>query len=76
VSCPDGRGAGLTGRESAVLAASATGLSVGEVADRLGVSPNAVRAALALAITKLAARSKLEAVIIALRRGLIVLLAA
>jgi DNA-binding NarL/FixJ family response regulator len=67
---------GLTARECAVLAASATGLSVVEVAERLSTSPDAIRRSIASAITKLGANSKLEAVVIALRRGLIVLLAA
>ncbi len=66
----------LTAQECAVLSASATGLSVTEVAERLSISPGAVRASVTSAIVKLGARSKLEAVLIALRRGLIVLLVA
>jgi len=61
----------LAARERAVLAASATGLAVIEVADALDVAPDQVRATLRSAIAKLGARSKLEAIIIALRRGLI-----
>src|SRR5829696_7527988 len=53
------------------LGASAIGLGVAEVADLLGLSPDAVRASIASAITKLGARSKLEAVVVALRGGLI-----
>jgi DNA-binding CsgD family transcriptional regulator len=50
---------------------SAEGLGVTEAADTLGLSPEAARRLLASAVTKLGARSKLEAVIIALREGLI-----
>jgi DNA-binding NarL/FixJ family response regulator len=61
----------LTPLERAVLAASATGLGVREVAEHLGESAETVRHALASVITRLGARSKLEAVVIALRHGLI-----
>jgi DNA-binding NarL/FixJ family response regulator len=61
----------LTPLERAVLAASATGLGVPEVAKLLAESPEAVRLALASVITHLGARSKLEAVVIAFRHGLI-----
>jgi LuxR family transcriptional regulator, regulator of acetate metabolism len=63
--------AGLTAHERDVLAASATGLGVAEVAERLGLSVEAVRRSITSAIRKLDARSKLEAVVVALRRGLI-----
>jgi DNA-binding CsgD family transcriptional regulator len=63
--------AGLTVREYVVLFAAATGLGVAETARELGTSPDVVREALAAAITKLGARSKLEAVLIAARRGLL-----
>jgi DNA-binding NarL/FixJ family response regulator len=66
----------ITEEERAVFRASATGRSVAEVAELLGRPPDDVRRVFASAVTKLGARSKLEAVIIALRRGLIVLLAA
>jgi DNA-binding CsgD family transcriptional regulator len=59
----------LTAEERTALSLSATGLIVAEVADALGVSPILVRARLASAINKLGAHSKLEAVIIAARRG-------
>jgi len=52
-----------------VLTASATGLVVAEVAEVMGLTPDEVRAALASTVTKLGARSKLEAVLIACRRG-------
>jgi DNA-binding CsgD family transcriptional regulator len=61
----------LTARERDVLRASATGRSTAEVADLLGLSPEVARAAIASAIAKLGAGSKLEAVIVAARRGLI-----
>jgi DNA-binding CsgD family transcriptional regulator len=75
VSSPDGQSAGLTPRECAVLAASATGRTVAEVAELLGQSPEEVRRHLGSAIARLGARSKLEAVLVALRRGLITLVA-
>jgi DNA-binding NarL/FixJ family response regulator len=71
ISIRSGARARLTARERAVLAASATGLVLTGVADALDLSPEAVRAALASAIAKLGARSKLEAVIVALRDGMI-----
>jgi DNA-binding NarL/FixJ family response regulator len=61
----------LTTQETAILAASATGRTVGEVAKFLGYPRETVLQCLATAIQKLGARSKLEAVVIALRRGLI-----
>jgi DNA-binding CsgD family transcriptional regulator len=67
----DRRTARLTARERDVLAVSATGRTSAEVAEVLGLSPDAVRASIASAITKLGARSKLEAVVVALRDGLI-----
>jgi LuxR family transcriptional regulator, regulator of acetate metabolism len=62
----------LTTRERAVLATSAAGLVVAEVAVVLGLAPEVVRDALRSAIAKLQARTKIEAVVVALRRGLIV----
>ena len=59
----------LTLQERRALELSATGLVVTEVADAMGVPPQAVRDWLASAIDKLGARSKLEAVLIAARRG-------
>jgi two-component system, NarL family, nitrate/nitrite response regulator NarL len=70
---PNGHGAALSERERAVLAAAASGLGVAEVAERLGLSVEAVRRSITSAITELGARSKLDAVVIALRRGLITL---
>jgi DNA-binding NarL/FixJ family response regulator len=58
---------GLGRRERDVLAVSARGLSVCEVAAELELSEQEIRTALAAAVSKLGARSKLEALIIALR---------
>lgn len=71
ISTRSGAGARLTARERAVLASSATGLSVTGVAAAQNLTPEAVRDALRSAIAKLGARSKLEAVIMALRAGTI-----
>jgi len=59
----------LTTEEWAALSLSATGLTVTEVAVALDASPEAVRAVLASAVRKLGARSKLEAVVLALQTG-------
>ena len=61
----------LSAQQQAVLALSAAGLISAEVAETLQVPVAEVRAHLADAIRALGARSKLEAVIIALRNGLI-----
>jgi DNA-binding CsgD family transcriptional regulator len=69
----DGRtgGAGLTERERAVLAGYAAGLSTDQIAGRLGIGPDTVRADLEAAMGKLGARSRLEAILRAVRAGLI-----
>ncbi len=54
-----------------VLQLSAAGMLSGEVAERLGMAPDEVRRHLQAAMTALGARSKLEAVVLALRLGLI-----
>jgi DNA-binding CsgD family transcriptional regulator len=61
----------LTTLERDALTVSATGRTSAQVASDLDVSIEAVRDALGSAIVKIGARSKLEAVIIALRDGLI-----
>ena len=61
----------LTGQEWDVITASASGRTLDEVAVRLGQTPETIRFALASAMTKLGAHSKLEAVVIARRLGLI-----
>jgi LuxR family maltose regulon positive regulatory protein len=69
MSSPGGHSADLTEGERRALRLSAQGLLVPEVAEEMCASPDTVRAVLASAIAKLGARSKLEAVIIAARRG-------
>ena len=61
----------LLREQQRVLELSATGALSSEVATILGLSPDEVRVHIALAVFALGARSKLEAVVIALRRGLI-----
>ena len=61
----------LTRLEREVLAISATGRCVAEVAASLSRPTGEVRAALGTAIVKLGARSKLEAVLIAMRAGFV-----
>jgi DNA-binding NarL/FixJ family response regulator len=65
----DGTGLHLTQQERDVLAASARGAGGAEVASELGLPEHEMSAALASAMHKLGARSRLEAVVIALRRG-------
>jgi DNA-binding CsgD family transcriptional regulator len=67
---PQGGGPGrLTPREADILRRMATGLSSAEVAADLGLTADAVREHLKAAMLKLGARSKLEAIIIAVRSG-------
>ena len=54
-----------------VLELGAEGRSMLEISERLGVPVDRVRAHTQAAISKLGARSKLEALIIAIRRGVI-----
>jgi len=54
-----------------VVRLSATGLATDEVAERLGLAPDEVRRHVAGAVVALGARSKLEAVVLAVRHGLI-----
>jgi DNA-binding NarL/FixJ family response regulator len=61
----------LSEQQRAVLALSATGLLPDEVAAELQVPVHEVRAHLTSAMARLSAQSKLEAVIVALRPGLI-----
>jgi DNA-binding CsgD family transcriptional regulator len=62
---------GLTVHERAVLAAAVTSPGNAAVAETLGMTPAAVRSSLVAIKAKLGARSKLEAVVIAFRRGLL-----
>jgi DNA-binding CsgD family transcriptional regulator len=59
----------LNTQEHDVLAVSARGLNLGEVARTLELAEDEVRQALMAARDKLGAKSKLEAVLIAVRRG-------
>jgi len=61
----------LAPRERQVLETLARGSSTDEVADQLGITVHTVRTHLKNVLAKLNAHSKLEAVVIALRRGLI-----
>jgi DNA-binding NarL/FixJ family response regulator len=67
----DGRRAGLSRRELEVLSVMAEGVSDKELAVRLFVSLNTVRKHTQNIIRKLGAHSKLEAVVIAVREGMI-----
>ena len=61
----------LTAREREVLALVASGLEGKEIAHELFVSHDTVRTHVAHALAKLGARSRAQAVGIAVRRGLI-----
>lgn len=61
----------LTGREEEVLSALAQGLSVGDIAEQLHISPDTVETHLKNARRKLDVSSRLEAVVEALRLGLV-----
>jgi DNA-binding CsgD family transcriptional regulator len=64
-------GGGLSSAERRVLRLAAAGLPTGEVARHLGMSVETVQGHLRTAIRTLGAGSKLEAIIIAIRRGII-----
>jgi len=61
----------LSGQETRVLSAAASGLSASEIARLLGIGEETVQTYLRRAATKLGARSRLHAVATAARRGLI-----
>jgi DNA-binding NarL/FixJ family response regulator len=61
----------LTARERQTLGLLADGASTAEVAERLGVAHNTARNHVQRVLEKLGARSKLEAVAIARREGLL-----
>ena len=61
----------LSGIDRRILELLATGLGTPEIADRLGLPVSVVRATLCDVIAKVGARSRLEALLIAFRRGLI-----
>jgi DNA-binding NarL/FixJ family response regulator len=64
-------GASLTGRERETLLLLAAGASTVEISDQLGVARNTARNHVQRVLEKLGARSKLEAVAIARREGLL-----
>jgi DNA-binding NarL/FixJ family response regulator len=61
----------LTPREREVMALLAEGLKGSQVATRLGISPDTVRTHVENAMEKLEARTRVHAIAIALRQGLI-----
>jgi DNA-binding CsgD family transcriptional regulator len=65
------RTAELTGREREVLAGLAAGLTTEEVADSLHVSPHTVRSRVKNALRKMEAKTREQAVAIAIREGAI-----
>ncbi len=68
---PPRRAPTLSSQQRQVLQLVATGASTAEVAACLGISPHTVQIQLHSIFTKLGARSRLEAVILALHQGLI-----
>jgi DNA-binding NarL/FixJ family response regulator len=64
-------GARLTARERETLLLLAEGASTDEIGERLGVARNTVRNHIQRVLEKLGARSKLEAVAIARREGMV-----
>lgn len=64
-------GASLTDRESDVLALLASGRNATEIAEQLFLSLNTSRNHIASILSKLGARSQLEAVVLAARAGLV-----
>lgn len=58
-------------RTTRILALSAEGLSIVEVAERLDLPVVEVRARFRAALTELGARSRLEGLVLAIRAGLI-----
>jgi DNA-binding CsgD family transcriptional regulator len=66
-----GLGVRLSEQERDILARCATGWTVAAVADAMGLTSQVVRLTLATTIVKIGARSKTEAVMIAVRNGLI-----
>jgi DNA-binding NarL/FixJ family response regulator len=60
----------LTEREREIVAWVATGMSNGEIAERLVVSPDTVRTHVSRAMVKLSARDRAQLVVFAIRSGL------
>jgi DNA-binding NarL/FixJ family response regulator len=61
----------LSGREREVLTLVAEGLTNTQIAQRLQISPNTVQGYVSLALNKLGAANRREAVELATRQGLI-----
>jgi DNA-binding NarL/FixJ family response regulator len=61
----------LTPRETEVLRSLADGMSTPEIADELGITRNTLRTHIHNIMGKLGARSKLEAVLTAIREGIV-----
>ena len=68
---PESERQSLSVREALVVRAAAAGMGSDETAARLGTTVHDVEVVLRAAMTKLGAGSRIEAVVIALRRGLI-----
>ncbi len=68
---PEGERQGLSVREAPVVQAAAAGMGSDETAAWLAMTGRDVEVVLRAAMTKLGAGSRIEAVVIALRRGLI-----
>ena len=68
---PDREDSRLTTQEQRILALAASGWSTSAVAETLGLAPESVGRSLASTIRRVGARSKVEAVMIAVRNGLI-----
>jgi DNA-binding CsgD family transcriptional regulator len=65
------RGDALTNREQHVVALAGRGLSNQEIADRLSISARTVKCTLHRASVRLGAHNRVQAVLFALRRGII-----
>jgi len=68
---PGPAGEPLTRREATVLRTMGEGLANKEIAARLGISEHTVKFHVAAILSKLGATSRTEAVILAVRRGLL-----
>jgi DNA-binding NarL/FixJ family response regulator len=61
----------LTSRQTEILQLMADGMSSRDIADRLGLSPNTLRTHVYNILTRLGAHSKLEAMAVAIRQGMV-----